>query len=58
MVPLQYLGAPSFGTLVLAVVVPFLVVLFGTYLGVLGALQSFFDASSWKEAVDTEDSDA
>jgi hypothetical protein len=38
------------GELVLVLVVPLLVVAFGTYVGVMMALQSFFEASSWREA--------
>jgi hypothetical protein len=43
-------GTNVLGELVLSLFVPFLVVTFGTYIGVLGALQSFFDSSSWEEA--------
>jgi hypothetical protein len=50
MAPMQYLGANGLGGLVLAVVVPLLVVALGSYVGVLMALQSFFEASSWEEA--------
>lgn len=55
--PLQYLGANGLGGLALAIIVPTLVVIFGTYVGVLGALQSFFDASSWEEATKEEDTE-
>jgi len=50
MVPLQAFGSYGLGSLVIALVVPVLVVAFGTYVGVLVALQSFFEASSWQEA--------
>jgi hypothetical protein len=56
MVPMQFLGANGLGELVLAVVVPLLVVALGSYVGVLMALQSFFEASSWDEATG-EDAD-
>jgi len=36
--------------MVLDVVVPLLVVALGSYVGVLMALQSFFEASSWEGA--------
>ncbi|SEN68649.1 hypothetical protein SAMN05216388_1004186 [Halorientalis persicus] len=52
-VPLQMLGGYGIGRLVLLLVVPVLVVAFGSYVGVLMALQSFFGASSWQEAVDS-----
>ena len=52
---LQLFGANPLGGLVLAIVVPLVVVAFGTYIGVLMALQSFFDASSWQEATRTGD---
>ncbi|MEF8852234.1 MAG: hypothetical protein V5A44_02800 [Haloarculaceae archaeon] len=55
MSPLQAFGSYGLGNLVIAVVVPVLVVSFGTYVGVLMALQSFFDASSWQEAVAPEE---
>jgi hypothetical protein len=40
---------------VLALVVPFVIVLFGTYLGVLGALQTFFGESSWQDVSTAEE---
>ena len=52
-VPLQMLGGYGIGRLVLVLVVPVLVVAFGSYVGVLMALQSFFGASSWQEAIDS-----
>ncbi|WP_049911633.1 hypothetical protein [Natrinema limicola] len=54
---LQLLGANPLGGLVLAIIVPVVVVAFGTYVGVLMALQSFFDASSWQEAMRTGDTE-
>lgn len=42
------------GNLVIALVVPVLIVAFGTYVGVLMALQSFFDAPSWREATEPD----
>ena len=51
---LQMLGGYGLGRLVLLLVVPVLVVAFGSYVGVLVALQSFFGASSWEEVVDSE----
>jgi hypothetical protein len=53
MMPLQMLGANPLGSLVLALVVPFVIVVFGTYVGVLMALQPFFGESSWQD-VSTE----
>ncbi|AQL42964.1 hypothetical protein BV210_09655 [Halorientalis sp. IM1011] len=53
-VVLQMLGGYGLGRLVLLLVVPVLVVAFGSYVGVLVALQSFFGASSWEEVVDSE----
>lgn len=52
MTPLQMFGINS---LVLALVVSFLIVLFGTYLGVLGALQTFFGESSWQDVSTVEE---
>jgi hypothetical protein len=46
-------GLNPLGSLVLALVVPLVVVAFGTYVGVLMALQSFFGESSWQD-VSTE----
>ena len=54
---LQLLGANPLGGLVLAIIVPVVVVAFGTYVGVLMALQSFFDASSWQEATRPDDTE-
>jgi len=53
MTPLQMFGINPLGSLVLALVVPLVVVAFGTYVGVLTALQSFFGESSWQD-VSTE----
>jgi hypothetical protein len=50
MVPLQAFGSYGLGSLVIALVVPVLVVAFGTYVGSPVALQSFFETSSWHEA--------
>jgi hypothetical protein len=55
MTPLQLFGMNPLGGVVLAVAVPLLVVVFGTYVGVLMALQTFFGASSWQEATATDD---
>ena len=52
MVPLQAFGSYGLGSLVIALVVPVLVVAFGTYVGVLMALQEFTGAESWDDAVD------
>jgi hypothetical protein len=49
MTPLQMFGINSLGSLVLALVVQLLIVAFGTYVGVLMALQSFFGESSWQD---------
>jgi len=49
MTPLQMFGTNPLGSLVLALVVGFAIVLFGTYLGVLGALRTFFGESSWRD---------
>lgn len=53
--PLQLLGANPLGSLVLALVVPFVVVVLGTYVGALMALQSFFGESSWQDVSDAEE---
>ncbi|WP_154019516.1 hypothetical protein [Halapricum salinum] len=53
MMPLQMFGINPLGSLVLALVVPLVIVVFGTYVGVLMALQSFFGESSWQD-VSTE----
>ncbi|WP_436923082.1 hypothetical protein [Halosimplex amylolyticum] len=49
MTVLQLFGVNPLGSVVLALVVPFFIVVFGTYLGVLGALQTFFGESSWQD---------
>ena len=49
MTPLQMFGINPLGGFVLALVVPFVIVVFGTYVGVLMALQSFFGESSWQD---------
>jgi len=48
---IQIAGSNTVGSLVLALVVPTVMIAFGSYVGVLMALQSFFDAQSWQEAV-------
>jgi len=55
MLPLQLLGANPLGTLVLALVVPFVVVVLGTYVGALMALQSFFGEPSWEDVSPAEE---
>ena len=47
---IQLAGSNTIGGLVLALVVPTVMIAFGSYVGVLMALQSFFDAQSWQEA--------
>ncbi|MFD1648059.1 hypothetical protein [Haloarchaeobius litoreus] len=49
---IQVLGGSGVAGLVIALVVPVVLVAFGTYVGVLMALQEFFGADSWDEAVD------
>ncbi|WP_154018403.1 hypothetical protein [Halolamina rubra] len=44
---LQMLGMGSLAGLVLALVILLVIVVFGTFLGVLGALRTFFGESSW-----------
>jgi cytochrome b len=46
---LQAFGINPLGELVVMLVVPLVVVAFGTYVGVLMALQSFFGESSWED---------
>ncbi|MFC7095887.1 hypothetical protein [Halobaculum marinum] len=58
MTPLQMFGANPLGGLVLALVIPLVVVAFGTYVGMLMALQSFFGASSWDEVSTAEKTEA
>jgi hypothetical protein len=55
MMPLQMFGINPLGSLVLALVVPFVLVAFGTYVGVLMALQSFFGESSWQDVSTVEE---
>ncbi len=53
---LRMYGINPLGSLVLALVVPLVLVVLGTYLGVLGALQTFFGESSWQDvATDDEE---
>lgn len=54
MTPLQMFGINSLGGLVIAIVVPIVIVAFGTYVGVLMALQSFFRESSWQDVSTSE----
>lgn len=49
MTALQMFGINPLVSVVLALVIPFVIVVFGTYLGVLGALQTFFGESSWQD---------
>jgi len=55
MTPLQMFGVNPLGSIMLALIVPFVVVLAGTYLGTLGALQTFFGESSWQDVSTVED---
>jgi hypothetical protein len=55
---LQMAGSRILGALVLELLIPVLVVAFGTYVGVLVALQSFFGESSWAAVVEDGDGDA
>jgi hypothetical protein len=55
MFPLQFGDAFGIGELVIALVIPTLIVAFGSYVGVLMALQSFFGADSWAEATGRAD---
>jgi hypothetical protein len=57
MSPLLQMMGHGIGELVLALVVPLVLVILGTYVGVLMALQSFFGASSWREAMHAEASE-
>ena len=58
MTPIFPLQIPAgFGWLALAFFLSAAVVAFGTYVGVLTALQSFFGASSWGEVERTERAD-
>jgi hypothetical protein len=49
------LGANPLGSLVLALVIPFVVVVLGTYVGALMALQSFIGESSWQDVSAAEE---
>jgi hypothetical protein len=49
---IQVLGGSPLASLVIALVVPVILVAFGTYVGVLMALQEFFGAESWDDATD------
>jgi hypothetical protein len=48
MTALQMFGIDPLGSVMLALAVLFVIVVFGTFLGVLGALQTFFGESSWQ----------
>lgn len=50
--PLQFLGGNPLGEVVVLLLVPLLVVAVGSYVGVLMALQTFFEADSWGAAVE------
>jgi hypothetical protein len=54
---LQLVGLDGFGILAFSLVLSVLLVAFGTYVGVLVALQSFFGVSKWAEleSVDAEE---
>lgn len=56
--PMQFAGTGGVGGLVIALVVPFLLVAFGSYVGVLMALQSFFGAESFVEAVESVENES
>lgn len=53
--PLAFLGADSVTGTALALLALFAIVVFGTYLGVLGALRTYFGAATWQETVDSTD---
>ncbi len=55
---MQFAGTGGVGGLVIALVVPFLLVAFGSYVGVLMALQSFFGAESFVEAVESVENES
>jgi hypothetical protein len=55
MMPLQMFGINPLGSVVLTLVVPLAIVVFGTYLGVLGALRTFFGESSWQDVSTVEE---
>ncbi|WP_254830222.1 hypothetical protein [Haloglomus salinum] len=55
---MQFAGTGGVGGLVIALVVPFLLVAFGSYVGVLMALQSFFGAESFAEAVESVENES
>jgi|GEM_PF-2586009 len=56
--PTALFGANPLGGILIALVVPTLMVIFGTYVGVLGALQTFFGEDSWQDVVDAETRDS
>ena len=49
MAPLKMFGINPLAELVFGFFVSVLIVAFGTYVGVLMALQSFFEESSWQD---------
>lgn len=49
---IQVLADSGLGGLFIVLVVPTLLVALGTYVGVLMALQEFFGAESWADAVE------
>ncbi|WP_416840831.1 hypothetical protein [Haloferax sp. DFSO52] len=55
MTPLQMFGINPLGSVILALVVPLVIVVLGTYVGALMALQSFFGESSWQEVTTGEE---
>ncbi|WP_254830217.1 hypothetical protein [Haloglomus salinum] len=55
MMLLQMFGINPLGSLVLTLVIPFVIVLIATYLGVLGALRTFFGESSWQDVLTVEE---
>lgn len=54
MILLQLGGGNPLGGLIVMLLVSVSVVAFGTYVGVLMALQSFFEESSWQDVTGTE----
>ena len=52
---LQMFGINPLVSFVIAIVVPVLIIAFGTYVGVLMALQSFFNESSWQDVSTAEE---
>ncbi|WP_256300594.1 hypothetical protein [Haloarchaeobius salinus] len=52
---IEVFGGTGIGVLIIALVVPAVLVAFGTYVGVLMALQEFFGAESWTEVAERAD---